>query len=221
MAENDLLKRLLDAGMTFTALTQARAEELVRDLVRTGAVQAEQAQASVDELVERSRRNRERLVGAVRSEIDDQLTKLDLATRDDLDRMVQRFADVAATLIAQVSPDRGSDTTSRPKSLPTLTSVAEQASAPKSTAKKSAAKKSAAKKSTAKKSAAKKSAAKKSAAKKSTAKKSTAKKSAAKKSTAKKSTAKKSTAKKSTAKKSTAKKTSGQKATGGQSSSDR
>ena len=67
MAENDLLKRLLDAGMTFTALTQARAEELIRDLVRVGAVQAEQAQASVDELVDRSRRNSEKLIDAVRT----------------------------------------------------------------------------------------------------------------------------------------------------------
>src|SRR5690606_30878062 len=44
MADNDLLKRLLDAGMTFTAMTQARAEELIRDLVRAGAVRADQAQ---------------------------------------------------------------------------------------------------------------------------------------------------------------------------------
>ena len=95
MAENDLLKRLLDAGMTFTSLTQARAEELIRDLVRAGAVQAEQAQASVDELVERSRRNSEKLIDAVRTEIDQQLAKLDLATRDDVERMVQRFADMA------------------------------------------------------------------------------------------------------------------------------
>ena len=43
MPENDLLKRLLDAGMTLTATTQARAEEVIRDLVSAGAVQAEQA----------------------------------------------------------------------------------------------------------------------------------------------------------------------------------
>ncbi|HKY64800.1 MAG TPA: hypothetical protein VJM49_00455, partial [Acidimicrobiales bacterium] len=107
MAENDLLTRLLDAGMTFTALTQARAEELIRDLVRAGAVQADKAQGSVDELLERSRRNSEKLIDAVRTEIDDQLGRLDLATREDLERLVHRFADVAATIVAQVSPDRG------------------------------------------------------------------------------------------------------------------
>ena len=191
MAENDLLTRLLDAGMTFTALTQARAEELIRDLVRAGAVQAEQAQESVDELLARSRRNSERVLEAVRSEIDDQLGKLDLATRADLERLVHRFADVAATLVAQVAPDRarGSSTTasSRASQPAAVTSSSTTASAKKAAAKKSTAKKAPAKKSAAKKTTAKKSTAKKAPAKKSTAKKTSGTKAAAKKAPAKKS----------------------------------
>jgi polyhydroxyalkanoate synthesis regulator phasin len=209
MAENDLLTRLLDAGMTFTALTQARAEELIRDLVRAGAVQAEQAQESVDELLARSRRNSERLLEAVRSEIDDQLGKLDLATRADLERLVHRFADMAATFVAQVAPDRarGSSTTASSRATaPAAVTSSPSATAP---AKKAAAEKTTAKKGTAKKTAAKKTTARKSTAKKSTAKKSTAKKSTAKKSTAKKSTAKKSSGTKAAAKKAPAKKSSG------------
>jgi polyhydroxyalkanoate synthesis regulator phasin len=196
MAENDLLTRLLDAGMTFTALTQARAEELIRDLVRAGAVQADHAQESVDELLARSRRNSERVLEAVRSEIDDQLGKLDLATRADIERLVHRFADVAATLVAQVAPDRarGSSTTassraSRPAAVTSSTTAsAKKAAAKKTTAKKSAAKKTTAKKTTAKKTTtAKKAAAKKAPAKKSTAKKTSGTKAAAKKAPAKKS----------------------------------
>ena len=60
--------------MTFTRMTQARAEELVRDLVKAGEVQAEQAQATIDELLDRSRRNSERLLDTVRSEIDQSLS---------------------------------------------------------------------------------------------------------------------------------------------------
>ena len=191
MAENDLLTRLLDAGMTFTALTQARAEELIRDLVRAGAVQAEQAQESVDELLARSRRNSERVLEAVRSEIDDQLGKLDLATRADLERLVHRFADVAATLVAQVAPDRGRSSST------TASSRASQPAAVTSSSTTASAKKAAAKKSTAKKAPAKKSAAKKTTAKKSTAKKAPAKKSTAKKTSGTKAAAKKAPAKKS------------------------
>jgi polyhydroxyalkanoate synthesis regulator phasin len=191
MAENDLLTRLLDAGMTFTALTQARAEELIRDLVRAGAVQAEHAQESVDELLARCRRNSERVLEAVRSEIDDQLGKLDLATRADIERLVHRFADVAATLVAQVAPDRarGSSTTASSRaSQPAAVTSSTTASAKKAAAKKTTAKKSAAKKTTAKKTTtAKKAAAKKAPAKKSTAKKTSGTKAAAKKAPAKKS----------------------------------
>ena len=198
MAENDLLTRLLDAGMTFTALTQARAEELIRDLVRAGAVQAEHAQESVDELLARSRRNSERVLEAVRSEIDDQLGKLDLATRADIERLVHRFADVAATLVAQVAPDRarGSSTTASSRaSQPAAVTSSTTASAKKAAAKKTTAKKSAAKTTTAKKTTAKKT--------------TTAKKAAAKKAPAKKSTATKTSGTKAAAKKAPAKKSSG------------
>jgi polyhydroxyalkanoate synthesis regulator phasin len=207
MAENDLLTRLLDAGMTFTALTQARAEELIRDLVRAGAVQAEQAQESVDELLARSRRNSERVLEAVRSEIDDQLGKLDLATRADLERLVHRFADVAATIVAQVAPDRarGSSTTASSRASAPAAVTSSSKTAP---AKKTAATKTAAKKSTTKKTAAKKTTAKKSTTKKTTAKKSTAKKTATNKAPAEKTAAKK-TSTKAAAKKAPAKKSSG------------
>jgi len=217
MAENDLLKRLLDAGMTFTALTQSRAEELIRDLVRVGAVQAEQAQASVDELIDRSRRNSERLVDAVRTEIDQQLAKLDLATRDDLDRVVQRFTEVANSLLDQAMPGRADDTSSSTASTrgaaPATLSTAERAASAgrdgSTRAGAAAGKKSAAKKTTAKKSAAKKTtAAKKSTSKKSAAKKGAGKKSAAKKSPAKKSAAKQAATKAPAGKKSAARKSS-------------
>jgi len=96
MADNDLLKRLLDAGMTFTAMTQARAEDLIRDLVRAGEVQAEQAQSVIDELVDRSRRNSERLIDAVRTEIRQQMASLGLATKGDVERLERTIADVSA-----------------------------------------------------------------------------------------------------------------------------
>ncbi|NLD76136.1 MAG: hypothetical protein GX643_05665, partial [Acidimicrobiales bacterium] len=66
MAQTNVLKRYLEAGMSFTAMTQSKAEELVKDLVKAGEVQTEQAQTMVAELVERSRRNTEAFVEQVR-----------------------------------------------------------------------------------------------------------------------------------------------------------
>jgi polyhydroxyalkanoate synthesis regulator phasin len=139
MPQNDMLKRLLDAGMTFTAMTQARAEELIRDFVRAGEVQAEQAQSVVDELVDRSRRNSERLIDAVRSEIRQQVASLGLATKDDVERLERRIADVAAES-ARRPPARKAS----------AKKTAKKAGARKATAKKTA-KKAGARKATAKK----------------------------------------------------------------------
>ncbi|MEY2477519.1 MAG: hypothetical protein QOG87_2834, partial [Actinomycetota bacterium] len=44
MAQNDMLRRYLDAGMAFTQLTRARAEAIVKDLVKAGELQREQTQ---------------------------------------------------------------------------------------------------------------------------------------------------------------------------------
>jgi polyhydroxyalkanoate synthesis regulator phasin len=96
MAQDDLLKRLLDAGMTFTAMTQARAEEVIREFVRAGEAQAQEAQSAVDELVDPGRRSSDRLVDAVRAEIREQLASLGLATTADIERLERKIDDVAA-----------------------------------------------------------------------------------------------------------------------------
>src|SRR3546814_12682097 len=85
MAQNDLFRRYLDAGLELTALTQAKAEALVGDLVKAGEVQADQARDAVTDLLERSRKSSERLLETVRSEVKTQIEKLGLARKEDLD----------------------------------------------------------------------------------------------------------------------------------------
>jgi polyhydroxyalkanoate synthesis regulator phasin len=92
MAQNDLLKRYLDAGMAFTAMTQARAEAIVRDLVKTGEVQADQARDVAAELLERSRKNTDKLLEQVRKEVKTQVGNLGLATKDDIARLERKIA---------------------------------------------------------------------------------------------------------------------------------
>jgi polyhydroxyalkanoate synthesis regulator phasin len=106
MAQNDIFKRYIDAGLEFAALTQARAEELVKDLVKVGEVQADQARDAVAELLERSRKNSEKLVETVRNEVRGQITNLGLATQADLDRIEKRLASLlgAATAPAKKAP---------------------------------------------------------------------------------------------------------------------
>lgn len=95
MAENELLKRYLDAGMAFTQMTQQRAEAIVKNLVAAGELQREQTQSAVEELVERSRKNTERLLDTVRVEIRAQITNRGLATKADIARLEKRIDAVA------------------------------------------------------------------------------------------------------------------------------
>ena len=148
MAQNDVLKRYIDAGLAFTALSQARAEELVKDLVRIGEVQADQAREVVSDLLDRSRKNSERLLDTVRTEVRQQITSMGIATQADLDRIEQRIASVIGT----VSPGG-----TAAKSAPKKKAASRQASAKKAPAKRAPAKRSA----TAKKASTKQASAKK------------------------------------------------------------
>lgn len=76
MAQGDVLKRYLDMGVALGHLTRARAEEIVRDLVKAGEVQREQTAQFVEELLDRSRRNAEMLAEVVRGEVRRQLAAL-------------------------------------------------------------------------------------------------------------------------------------------------
>jgi len=154
MAQNEIVKRYLDAGANFTELTQRRAEAIVKDLVKTGEVQAEQAQQAVQDLLDRSRRSTEKFLELVRHEVRAQVASLGLASKKELARLEKRID------------------TLRPKP------AAKKAPAKKAPAKKTAAKKAPAKKAAAKKAPAKKAPAKKAPAKKAAAKKAPAKKTA-------------------------------------------
>lgn len=177
MAQSPDWNQLLETGKHFGEMTRAEAERRVQELIRRGELAQERFQATVDELLERSRRAADDLVvrgrqsadeirDLVRTEVRRQMKALGLVTRDQLARVEARI------------PGRAAAKKTAAKKAPAKTAGATKAPGKKSTAKKSTAKKSAAKKSTAKKTGAKKTAAKKTAAKRTTAKKSTTKRSA-------------------------------------------
>ena len=86
----DPLRRYLDAGLEFTQLTRQRAEEVVRDLTRTGEVNRDQAAAWVEDLLDRSRQSTEMVLGLIRKELDDRIAQLNLVTREDLANLAGR-----------------------------------------------------------------------------------------------------------------------------------
>jgi polyhydroxyalkanoate synthesis regulator phasin len=168
MVNRDVFQKYLDAGVAFTNLTRARAEEIVHELVQNGEFQSDDARAKVEELLERSRKGREAFVAQVRKEVTRQLDGAGINNLEDLARQV-------ADLLGRTA-EAGRAATSGAKK-----AAGKRAAAKKTTGKKAAGKKAAAKKAPARKAPAKKAAGKKSPAKKAAAKKAAAKKTGAKK----------------------------------------
>ncbi len=160
MASNDFLKRYLDLGMALAAPTQARAEALVKELVKAGEVQSDQAREIVAVVIERGRLNGEKLIETVRAEVKHQITAMGLASQSDIERVEQRLSSLF-----------GGPGAPAPPAPPAQTTPAEKTPAKKTSAKKTSAKKTPAKKTPAKKTPAKKTPAKKTPAKKTPAKK--------------------------------------------------
>ncbi|HYI45211.1 MAG TPA: hypothetical protein VE174_07100 [Actinomycetota bacterium] len=110
-------------------LTRHQAERVVKDFVKSGDVRRKQASSAVKELMETSKVARTELARLIRSEIQNQIEGLGLATKRDLERLDRR--------VARLETER--------KKAPAATASRKKTPAKKSTAKKSTAKKSTAK----------------------------------------------------------------------------
>ena len=97
MAQNDGLRRYFEAALAVSQITRSRAEEVVRDLIRTGEVESTQARDWVEDLVRTSRQRSETFVSTVHSEVRRQLNDLGLGDINDLARRVADILDKAET----------------------------------------------------------------------------------------------------------------------------
>ena len=88
MANNERIRKYLDAGSVFGQVTRGRAEEIVRELVNAGDIQRSQAQEWVDTLVERSRKTSEQIIEMVRHEVSAQLSRVDGKAIENLSKQV-------------------------------------------------------------------------------------------------------------------------------------
>jgi len=108
MATNDRWQEYLDAGKTWTEMTRAQAETVVRDLVKAGDLQQRRAKKAVDELLDRSRKNAEELRKLVRNELQSQISALGIATQDDLKRLERKLSKAGSS--AKTAPKKASAT---------------------------------------------------------------------------------------------------------------
>ncbi len=131
MAPN-MIKRLLDAGMQFTEMSQSSADKLVRDLVHNGQLRRKDAEKTVQQLLERGRTTSEQLVATVQAEVNKQVARV----TDRLDGIEHRLEELASKLgvgqpVAPAAPAKPDATEKAP--------VAKASAAKKAPAKKAAA----------------------------------------------------------------------------------
>jgi polyhydroxyalkanoate synthesis regulator phasin len=91
IAQNEGLRRYLDAGLTFTHVNRARAAELVQELIKSGELERDRAEEWIEDLVRRTRERSEELIRLVRNEIRSQLDDLGLTN---LDHVAKQIADI-------------------------------------------------------------------------------------------------------------------------------
>lgn len=104
VAAIDVVRKYLDTGLEWAQVNREKAEEVVRDLVKAGEVRAEDAQAAVKELIERSRKRSEELSDRIRSEVRDQLAKVQPASQAELDALRKRVATLEKNAKAPKAP---------------------------------------------------------------------------------------------------------------------
>jgi polyhydroxyalkanoate synthesis regulator phasin len=86
----DEFKRLALFTSGVAELTRNRAEQLVRDMVKSGEVRKDQASSLVKTALEFSKVNRKEFIEAIRSEIKNQVSKAGFVTKRDIERLERR-----------------------------------------------------------------------------------------------------------------------------------
>ena len=92
MAIGDTVRKYVEAGRE--ALTPKKAEDLARSLAKQGEVRRDQVSRLARDLAEWSRRNSERLIEIVRSEVKRQMSRTGVATKDEVEALRRRVREL-------------------------------------------------------------------------------------------------------------------------------
>lgn len=91
---NRALQRYVEAASGLTNLTTAKAEQIVKQLVRQGEAAQDQMGELVDDLLDRQRRNREAAAELVKQETTRAVRVMGLATSEEVERLERRVAEL-------------------------------------------------------------------------------------------------------------------------------
>ncbi len=126
----EALKNYLELATGFTDLTRQRATAAAKALVAQGEATAEQVTALAEDLLQQSRANREAVAALVKYEVDRTLSRVGLATSDEVGELSKRVR----SLEAQLRSGGGAKKAAPAKKAPAKTAPARKAAAKKAPA---------------------------------------------------------------------------------------
>ncbi|HEV3473920.1 MAG TPA: hypothetical protein VG602_00930 [Actinomycetota bacterium] len=100
----DTVRRYVEAGRE--VLTPRKAEEMARAVTREGQARRDQVSAVAKDLLEWSRKNSDRLLATIRTEVKRQLARAGVATKDDIESLKQRIRKLEASGSARAPSTR-------------------------------------------------------------------------------------------------------------------
>ncbi|MEJ9212458.1 phasin family protein [Bacillus smithii] len=87
----DLIKKGLSFGLGLAVTSKEQAEKFVNDLVKKGELSLEESKDMVNQLIQRGEEEKKGLQRIVRVQIKQILNELDLATKEDIQKLEQRI----------------------------------------------------------------------------------------------------------------------------------
>ncbi len=84
--------------MGLTALTKSSAEKVVAQLVKSGEIATAQMPETVQDLIEKSKENRQLLVGMIQNEVQRTIRTMGLAGEDDVEDLRRQIQDLQRQL---------------------------------------------------------------------------------------------------------------------------
>lgn len=104
----DYVRRYVEAGRE--ALTPKKAEELARALIQQGQAGADQAGRIARDLIDWSRKSSERLRETIRHEVQKQMSKAGVASKDEVDALKRRIRELESAAKSSPRPARKATT---------------------------------------------------------------------------------------------------------------
>jgi polyhydroxyalkanoate synthesis regulator phasin len=95
---NKAMQRYVEAASGLTNLTTAKAEQIAKQLVKSGEAASDQVGDIVEELLDRQKKNREAMAALVKSETTRAVRAMGLATSTEVERLQKQVADLKREL---------------------------------------------------------------------------------------------------------------------------